>query len=202
MPPVCGRRDSGKIPPAALAAAAVRLAAVRLAAMRLAAMRLAAVRLAAMRLAAMRLAAVRRAAARLATAAGRAVRLAAMRLAAMRLAAVRRAAVRLAAVRRAAARLATAALAVLLATALAAGGAPRAQPADCATRPADEPALPLGIDLAGRPGVPSGVTGQAYVTLPLQAPSSDCGEPSLPADILHGEPGNLLRGNTPARGPR
>ena len=76
--------------------------------------------------------------------------------------------------------------------------AARAQPADCPTVPAPQsPSVPVTIDLGGRPGVPSGVTGQALLAVPLQAPRTDCGEPSAPADVLRGEPGDLLRG-TPA----
>ena len=72
-----------------------------------------------------------------------------------------------------------------------------AQPADCPAAPAPQgSSLPLAIDLAGRPGTPSGVTGQALIAVPMQAPRTDCGQPSTPADVLHGEPGDLLRGNT------
>ena len=69
-----------------------------------------------------------------------------------------------------------------------------AQPADCMVHEAPGPSLPLAIDLARRPGVPRGVTGQAYVELPLGAPQTDCGEPSVPRDVLRGEAGDLLRG--------
>ncbi len=88
-----------------------------------------------------------------------------------------------------------------------------AQPADCAPLTqappgASEvagPVLPLAIDLARRPGVPRGLSGQVYVGVPI-APNGtlECG-PALPGprDILHGPPadalhgppaGNLLRG--------
>lgn len=76
---------------------------------------------------------------------------------------------------------------------VAASGA-MAQPADCPTLPAPRPSLPVTIDLAGRPGVPAGVTGRAHAAVPMQAPQTDCGEPSTPADVLRGEPGDLLRG--------
>jgi hypothetical protein len=86
--------------------------------------------------------------------------------------------------------------------ALAASGA-MAQPADCPTRPAPGPSQQLAIGLAGRPGVPAGVTGEAYVAVPMQAPQSECGAPSAPSDVLGGEPGDLLRGTPrPARGGR
>jgi hypothetical protein len=75
-----------------------------------------------------------------------------------------------------------------------------AQPADCATQPAAGPAMNLAIDLAGRPGVPAAVTGKAFVAVPMQAPRTECGEPSSPADVLGGEPGDLLRG-TPSHEP-
>jgi len=77
---------------------------------------------------------------------------------------------------------------------VAASGGALAQPADCPTVPAQGPSIPLSIDLAGRPGVPSGTTGQAWVQVPMQAPRTDCGEPSAPKDVLRGEPGDLLRG--------
>jgi len=73
-----------------------------------------------------------------------------------------------------------------------------AQPADCPDVPAGRtPSLPVTIELAGHPGVPSGVNGRVHANLPMQAPRTDCGEASPPADILQGEPGDLLRG-TPA----
>jgi hypothetical protein len=89
-------------------------------------------------------------------------------------------------------------LLVLLLPALVLGwanGAP-AQPADCPAAPAMGPSLSVGIDLAGRPGVPTGTTGKAYVAVPMQGQVADCGEPAPPADVLHGEPGDLLRGGT------
>ncbi len=79
---------------------------------------------------------------------------------------------------------------------LAASGA-MAQPADCPTLPAQGPSIPVTVGLAGRPGVPSGVKGKAWIAVPMQAPRTDCGEPSAPADVMRGEPGDLLRG-TPA----
>ncbi|HVC63018.1 MAG TPA: hypothetical protein VND19_21975 [Acetobacteraceae bacterium] len=88
-------------------------------------------------------------------------------------------------------------LLVFVTLGVAASGA-MAQPADCPARPAPGPSLPLAIDLAGRPGVPSGVTGQAFIAVPMQAPQTGCGEQRAPSDVLGGEPGDLLRG-TPAR---
>ena len=75
-----------------------------------------------------------------------------------------------------------------------------AQPADCPSMPPSGPMLPLSLDLAGRPGVPRGVTGQAYVYLPMGAPGVACDNPPPPRDVLRGEPlmgppsADLLRG--------
>ena len=52
-----------------------------------------------------------------------------------------------------------------------------AQPADCLTAPSSGPMLPLSLDLAGRYGVPSGVTGQAYVAVPMETPGIACAIP-------------------------
>jgi len=72
-----------------------------------------------------------------------------------------------------------------------------AQPADCPAVPAAPGgSLPVTIDLSGRSGVPSGVNGKAWVNVPMQAPRTDCGEPAAPADVLRGEPGDLLRGTS------
>jgi hypothetical protein len=74
-----------------------------------------------------------------------------------------------------------------------------AQPADCPSDPSASPGgiLPLALDIGGRPGVPRGATGQAYIGVPI-APSGGmaCTNPAPPgpADILHGEPGNVLSG--------
>jgi hypothetical protein len=70
-----------------------------------------------------------------------------------------------------------------------------AQPADCPTEPSAGSMLPLALDLARRTGVPSGTTGQAYVAVPLTPPEIACRDaPTRPADVLNGEPGDLLRG--------
>ncbi len=87
-------------------------------------------------------------------------------------------------------------LPLLVVLGLVASGA-MAQPADCPTRPAPEPSQRLAIELAGRPGVPAGVTGKAFVAVPMQAPQTECGEPSAPSDVLGGAPGDLLRGTPP-----
>lgn len=85
---------------------------------------------------------------------------------------------------------------------LAASGA-MAQPADCPTEPAPGPSMPLSIDLAGRPGVPAGVTGKAFVEVPMEAAQPECGEPPPSSDVLRGAPGDLLRGTpAPARAGR
>jgi len=68
-----------------------------------------------------------------------------------------------------------------------------AQPADCPSAPPTGPMLPLALDLAGRPGVPKGVTGQAYVAVPMSAPGTACQDaPPAPRDTLRGEPGSIL----------
>jgi hypothetical protein len=68
-------------------------------------------------------------------------------------------------------------------------------PADCPTEPASGPMLPLALDLAGRSGVPAGTTGQAYVAVPMAPPGMACHDAlPPPADVLRGEPGDLLHG--------
>jgi hypothetical protein len=70
-----------------------------------------------------------------------------------------------------------------------------AQPADCPSEPSSGSTLPLALDLAGRRGVPAGTTGQVYVGVPLTPPGIACHDaPPPPSDVLHGEPGDLLRG--------
>ncbi len=79
-----------------------------------------------------------------------------------------------------------------------------AQPADCArltqappgASEIPSPVLPLAVDLARRPGVPRGMSGQVYLGVPIETNSSlECG-PALPGprDILHGPPGDVLHG--------
>jgi hypothetical protein len=71
------------------------------------------------------------------------------------------------------------------------GGA--AQTADCRVESPPGPTLPLSLDLAGRPGVPAGTTGQVYVGVPMNPPGVACrDERPPPSDILRGEPGNTL----------
>ncbi len=86
-------------------------------------------------------------------------------------------------------------LAVVVAGLMSSGA--MAQPADCPSRPAAGPSQRLSINLAGRPGVPSGVTGRTVIEAPMQAPQTECGEPSAPSDVLGGAPGDLLLGTPP-----
>jgi hypothetical protein len=80
---------------------------------------------------------------------------------------------------------------LLLLIAAVRGGA--AQTADCRVDPSSGPTLPLALDLAGRPGVPAGTTGQAYVGVPTNPPGVACRDARPPpSDILRGEPGNTL----------
>ena len=78
-----------------------------------------------------------------------------------------------------------------------------AQPADCPVAPAPIPLMPMAIDLAGRPGVPAGVTGQGLVGAPMASPGIACRDARPPpADALRGEPGDLLLGTPrPPAGP-
>ena len=71
-----------------------------------------------------------------------------------------------------------------------------AQPADCPAPAPNGPVLPLELDLAGRPGVPKGVTGQAFVAVPLTAQGNACRDTAPPPrDVLRGAPSaDLLRG--------
>lgn len=68
-----------------------------------------------------------------------------------------------------------------------------AQGANCQTEAAPGATLPLSLDLAGRPGVPAGTTGQAYVAVPLHPPGIACRDARPPpSDALTGEPGDTL----------
>ena len=61
----------------------------------------------------------------------------------------------------------------------------------------------MSVNLAGRPGAPAGASGRTTLEVPMQAPRTDRGEPSAPADVLGGEPGDLLRGTpTPDKAAR
>jgi hypothetical protein len=69
------------------------------------------------------------------------------------------------------------------------------QPADCPSVPQDGPGLDLSIDLAGRPGVPSGLTGQLDIQVPTDRPADAClSRQPPPRDVLGGEPGDVLHG--------
>jgi hypothetical protein len=68
-----------------------------------------------------------------------------------------------------------------------------AQEPDCAVERSEGPSLPLSLDLAGRPGVPAGTTGQAYVAIPMHPPGIACRDARPPpADTLRGESGDTL----------
>ena len=70
------------------------------------------------------------------------------------------------------------------------------QPADCPRAMLQPPSqLPLELNLQGLPGVPAGVSGQAFVTVPMTG-GTDCGAPpQKPSrDVLRGPPGNVLLG--------
>lgn len=70
-----------------------------------------------------------------------------------------------------------------------------AQPADCPSTQPSGPTLPLALDLAHRPGVPKGVTGQALVGVPLSPPGMACADTKPPPrDVLRGEAGDVLEG--------
>ena len=71
-----------------------------------------------------------------------------------------------------------------------------AQPADCDAGRPPAGTLPLSVDLAGRPGVPSGVTGQVEIEVPVaSAGGTQCRDARPPPrDVLRGEPGDVLHG--------
>ncbi len=77
------------------------------------------------------------------------------------------------------------------------------QPADCAPDAESPPpaSIPLQLNLHGLPGVPSGISGQAYVAVPLTEGGMSCTDaPPPPRDILRGEPGDVLHGDAPSQG--
>lgn len=77
------------------------------------------------------------------------------------------------------------------------GRAAWAQPADCPRAPGDRggAGIPLAIDLGGRPGVPPGMDGKAYVEVPIGPSGLDCGPRGPPPrDVLQGPGGDVLRG--------
>jgi hypothetical protein len=60
--------------------------------------------------------------------------------------------------------------------------------ADCSAPEPAGPMLPLSLNLPNNKG-------QAYLAVPLTAPGMACEDAPPPvADVLRGEPGNLLRG--------
>jgi len=83
--------------------------------------------------------------------------------------------------------------ALLLLVPFAPGSPAAAQPADCDTdaRPGDT--IQMALDVAGRRGVPKGITGQVYVAVPV-TPGMACRGSRAPEDVLHGQPGDALRG--------
>ena len=59
---------------------------------------------------------------------------------------------------------------------------------DCSVADPPAPTLPLSLNLPNNKG-------QAYLAVPLAAPEMACEDaPPPPADVLRGEPGDLLRG--------
>ncbi len=85
-----------------------------------------------------------------------------------------------------------------LVAALGCSGAAAAQPADCPSYPAPTQTVPLQLNLAGLPGVPSSITGQVYADVPAPPPGGTvCGSerPSRPVgNVLAGKAGNVLAG--------
>jgi hypothetical protein len=78
------------------------------------------------------------------------------------------------------------------------GRSASAQPADCPSEPGPTQSLPLYLDLNGLPGVPRGLGGQVFADIPVAPPGGtlcEAAAPALPRDVLHGEPGDLLRGS-------
>ncbi|HEY7577291.1 MAG TPA: hypothetical protein VH855_06815 [Acetobacteraceae bacterium] len=60
--------------------------------------------------------------------------------------------------------------------------------ADCAAPEPSGPTLPLSLNLPNNQG-------QAYLAVPVAPPQMACEDPQRPpADVLRGEPGDLLRG--------
>lgn len=94
---------------------------------------------------------------------------------------------------------------------LAAGAAP---PGDCSSAAVGGPMLPTALDLAGRPSVTAGLSGQTFATLPSADSAAGC-RAALPSasqatalrsesgDVLHGLPApEILRPiNEPKRAP-
>jgi hypothetical protein len=60
--------------------------------------------------------------------------------------------------------------------------------ADCKTAAPTGPTLPLSLNLPNNQG-------EAYLSVPIAPPGMACEDaPRPPADVLRGEPGDLLRG--------
>jgi hypothetical protein len=91
-------------------------------------------------------------------------------------------------------------------------GAAAAPPGDCLSGGEGLQTLPLSLDLAGRPAAPSGLTGQAFATMP--GADGGCRNPlptnpqattlrSESADVLHSlpTPDILRRMDEPKRAP-
>jgi hypothetical protein len=74
-----------------------------------------------------------------------------------------------------------------------------AQPTGCPpARP--QPGIPLQLDLNSLPGgATRGVQGTAEVVVPAGPPPPCATSPHLPQDVLHGDPGDALRGEPPPR---
>lgn len=84
--------------------------------------------------------------------------------------------------------------AVLSLLLLAAAAAP---PAGCLPDAANGQVMPIPLDLAGRPNIPSGLTGQTFAVLPDTLGNNGCHSP-LPSDAqpstLRNDSGDVLHG--------
>jgi hypothetical protein len=86
-------------------------------------------------------------------------------------------------------------LPILLAS-LAATGMAAALPTNCAGTPVPALELSLALGLQPRSPSPGGWNGSAFVEIPLSSSGSACTQGGLrmPADVLRGEPGDVLTG--------
>jgi hypothetical protein len=77
------------------------------------------------------------------------------------------------------------------------GAAAGPPPSDCGAGAEAGAMLPAPLDLAGRPSMPSGLTGQTFATLPTTEGMSGCRSP-LPSasqsSTLQSESGDILHG--------
>jgi hypothetical protein len=76
-------------------------------------------------------------------------------------------------------------------------GAAAAPPDGCPTGSGTVLALPMSLDLAGRPKIPPGLNGQSFAGLPGPEGANGCGgaTPSaLPSTTLRSESGDVLHG--------